>query len=94
MPPISLNSRVRRKTGLLSVEMNGDIVTLNEVLGEYYSLNDVASDIWKRLEEPVKVADLVTALAEDYDGDPAEIGTDVLDWLGILHEKGLIAIEG
>lgn len=94
MSPINLNSHVRRKTGLLSVEINGDIVTLNEVLGEYYSLNQVASDVWKRLEEPIRVGDLVTGLAEDYEGDPAQIRNDVLGLLGILQQKGLLAIEG
>jgi ubiquitin-protein ligase len=94
MSPIRLNSHVRRKLGLLSVEINGDIVTLNEVLGEYYSLNQIASDIWKRLEEPIRVSDLVTTLTKDYEGDPAQIRNDVLDLLDVLQRKGLLAIEG
>jgi len=93
MPSITLQSRVQRRPDILSAEINAETALMSAELGEYYGLNTVASDIWRRLAQPVTVARLVQDLAESYEGDPAVIETDVQSVLAGLAEKGLLIVD-
>jgi len=93
MSPITPESRVERRPDIVSAEINGEMVMMSVELGEYYSLNSVASDIWRRLGAPVSVAKLVQDLTESYAGDPAGIRSDVCALLEGLAAKGLLIVE-
>lgn len=92
MPPITLHSNVKRRPDVVSAEINGELVMMSTELGEYYSLNPVASDIWRRLSEPVTVAKLVQDLTETYAGDPVGIRSDVCALLEGFAAKGLVIV--
>lgn len=94
MASISRHTRVRRKPDVPAAEINGEMVTMNAELGEYYSLNPVASDIWHRLVEPRTVQELVAELAESYAGDLSVIEADVIFLVEGLSAKGLLITEG
>jgi len=49
--------------------------------GRYYALNSVASEIWRKLEQPTAVGQLVSTLAAEYEGDPGEIEEDLRETL-------------
>ncbi|MEP6491756.1 MAG: PqqD family peptide modification chaperone [bacterium] len=61
--------------------------------GNYYDLDEIGSDIWERLAEPVRVSDLCQALAAAYDGEPLQIERDVLALLDDLAQQQLIVIQ-
>lgn len=79
-----------RCAGPLAAEIGGEVVLMSVERGNYYGLDEIGSDIWRRLEQPLRVADLVTALAADYDGEVAVIERDVLDLLTKLLDNGLV----
>lgn len=86
---LTKDSILCRSTGPLSAEVDGEVVLMSIDQGNYYGLNDIGSDIWRRLEQPVRVADLVAGLAADYAGDPAVIEHDVVELLAKLLDNGL-----
>lgn len=94
MASISRQTRVRRKPDVLAAEINGELVTMNAELGEYYSLNPVASDVWQRLVQPKKIEELVADLADSYEGELSVIEADVILLIEGLTAKGLLITDG
>lgn len=93
MTEIRLDATLRRAGDMLCAEVDGEIVMMDAAKGVYFGLNDIASDVWRRLSEPVSPAALIAALAEAYEGEAGEIRRDVLALLGQLAEQGLIQID-
>lgn len=73
-------------------EVDNEVVMLDVISGCYYNLDPVGSDIWKRLQNAMSVAELCAALQQDYDADAETIQQDVIAWLDKMREKGLIII--
>jgi hypothetical protein len=59
-----------------------------------YGLGSTGSDIWRRLGEPIDVAELVSQLGLEYDSAPGQIRADVLRTLNQLAGEGLIEVCG
>lgn len=58
--------------------------------GAYYLMDDIASYIWARLGDPILVKSLIDGLQERYDVTADECAREVLQFLGQLHDKGLV----
>ena len=58
----------------------------------YVGLNEMGTEIWSRLDEPVRVSGLIETLVNLYDEDEAVIKDQVIEFLGDLLEKSLIAL--
>lgn len=95
MEPVTITSysRVKWSTDQISTEVDGSVVLMSIRKGRYFDLDDVAADIWRRLAQPVRVADLCAGLAAEYDADRETIERDVLPWLERLHSERLIDVE-
>ncbi|MFZ0958962.1 MAG: PqqD family protein [Candidatus Sulfotelmatobacter sp.] len=66
-------------------------------LASIYSFNETGSLIWKLLDAPRTVAEVVGAIAEEYQVDTEQVRQDVLQFLGEMRGVGLIeisAVEG
>jgi hypothetical protein len=61
-------------------------------LASIYSLNGTAALIWELLESPRTVADLATALAAEYEVDPAQAESDVTEFVGEMKAVGLVEV--
>ena len=84
------DTRLVRREELLEADVNGEIVALHIERGQCYGLNSVASDIWRMLERPTSVAEICTALRNDYDIDEATCRDEVVNLLADLQQEGLI----
>jgi len=91
MRDITLESVVRRSSDVIASPVEKEVVMLDIERGMYYSLNGVGSDIWGRLTQPVRVADLCAQLQQVYDVEPATCEADVLAVLNEMAENGLLA---
>ena len=89
---ISLDAEVVRKDDCLGAAVGDEQVLLDVERGVYIGLNPIGSDIWQRIERPVRVSALCAALSQAFEGDPAQIETDVVAFLGTLLEQGLIRV--
>jgi hypothetical protein len=81
MPTVSTtdptSTILSRSPAVLAAEVDGEVVMMSIERGHYFGLDDIGSDIWKRLELPCTFSALIDGLATDYDADRATIATDV-----------------
>jgi hypothetical protein len=72
--------------------MDDEVVILSVERGSYFGLDEIGSEIWHRLETPVRVEALCDALVAKYDADRSIIERDVLALLERLVAEGLITV--
>ena len=90
MRDITLESIVRRSSDVMASQVDNELVMMDIEHGMYYALNPVGADIWNRLAEPQKVADLCAQLQGEYDVDQATCEADVLAVLNDMAGEGLL----
>ena len=89
---ITGTATIRRAENLLMAEMDEEVILLSVAAGYYYSLADVGSEIWRRLETSVHVTDLVRSLHETFEAPCEVIERDLLVLLERLRDEGLITV--
>lgn len=62
-------------------------------LASIYSLNGTGSLIWKLLGSPRTVAQLATALAQEYEVESGQVGRDVTDFVSEMKAVGLVELS-
>jgi hypothetical protein len=90
IPEITAKHILARSPDVLSTEAGGQAAIMSISKGRYYSLDPIATDIWRRLATPVEVGKLATSLAAGYTGDPAKIEADLSRLLEQMLGEGLI----
>jgi len=83
---------ISRSPSVLAAEVGGEIVMMSIEQGRYFGLDDVGSDIWKRIEPPCSFAALIDGLAADYEADRATIVADVQALLGRMAEQDVVRL--
>jgi hypothetical protein len=91
---ITLQSTVRRRPDALAADVGGEVVLMSVEHGKYYGLDRVASDVWRRLEQPIAVAELCSLLRAEYAGDPDQIAREVVTLLEQLDAWGFLEGAG
>ena len=82
-----------RRMGLMTADMNGSAVMMDIMSGKYYNLGEVGGRIWELLEEPMTVNALVQKLTAEYDVSAEQCRTDIVPFLNILLDRGLLVAE-
>lgn len=70
----------------LLVPISGDLASMDEL----YTLNDTGAFIWQALDGTRPLAEIGQQLAQEYDGPPEEIETDLVEIVRDLIEAGLV----
>lgn len=78
---------------MLVGDVNGQVVALDVESGLCFGLNDVGSEIWRRLQTEITVRDLCRELCDVYDVDYAQCEADVIGLLDDLRSEGMIEIR-
>src|SRR5712692_3059845 len=91
--PISNETRISRSPAVLAAEVDGEIVMMSIERGSYFGLDDIGSDIWKRIEAPCSFAALIDLLAADYDADRETIAADVRVLLERMAAQDAVRLE-
>jgi hypothetical protein len=92
LPVIGDATVIIRSPSVLTAEVDGEIVMLSIERGHYFGLDDIGSDIWKRIDPPCSFSDLVDRLAADYVADRATIAADVRTLLGRMAEQDAVRL--
>jgi hypothetical protein len=90
---MSDRSTVAVTPGVLASELGAEVVMLNLEDGVYYGLDGAGSEIWKLLQRPITVDEIVRAIVAVYDVDVERCRRDVRGLLGTLVERGLVEIR-
>src|SRR5437763_14899047 len=83
---------IARSPSVLTAEVDGEIVMMSIEQGRYFGLDDIGSDIWRRIEPPCSFADLIKRLTVDYEADRATIAADVQSLLGRMAAQDVVRL--
>jgi hypothetical protein len=83
---------ISRSPSVLAAEVGDEIVMMSIEQGHYFGLDDIGSDIWKRIEPPCSFATLIDGLAAEYEADRATIAADVQALLGRMAEQDVVRL--
>lgn len=81
----------QRALELMEAELGEEIVALDVEGGTCFGFSEVASVVWRALEEPRTFNMLRGQLLKDYDVGPAQCEAELGQLLDDLTSKGLIA---
>ncbi|MBP1949023.1 lasso peptide biosynthesis PqqD family chaperone [Virgibacillus litoralis] len=87
---LSVQHLVSQKEGNIVSDMDGEKVMLSIHNGKYYNLGEMGGEIWELLKEPITVQNLIASLTEQYDVEHSECEEQVLSFLTLLLEEGIV----
>ena len=87
------NTWISRNLSQVFSEIDGQVVMLNVKKEAYYTLNDVGSAIWKEIEYPCKLEDLIHILTEAYDVSAKKCRDEMIPFLNELLEAGIVIVN-
>jgi Coenzyme PQQ synthesis protein D (PqqD) len=83
---------ISRSPSVPTAEVDGEVVMMSIEQGQYFGLDNIGSDILKRLDPPCAFVDLIDRLAADYDADRASIAADVRALLETMAERDVVRL--
>jgi hypothetical protein len=92
-PGITPQTVIARSPSVVTSEVDGEVLMMSIEQGRYFALNEVASDVWQRLESPCSFADLIDGLAASYDAGPAVITADMIVLLRDMLARDVIVLR-
>jgi len=90
---ISLDSIVTVADDVVSCDLEDEAAILNLKDGIYYGLDPVGASIWKLLQKPVKVGEILETLLQEYEVGEEECRSDLIELLEELKDKELVKIN-
>lgn len=90
----ALDTTVARAPGLMSTEIDDDLVILSMSSNKYVTLDSVGRRIWELLAEPITVSALVRELEGSFNASDGQIRADVLAFLQDISADNLIETHG
>ncbi len=87
------DSIIEKSPNSIESSIDGEVVLLNLDNNEYYSMDEVGSDIWKILDKAHTLDEIISRLQEIYDVDRETCMKDSLKFLKQLEEKKIIIVR-
>lgn len=85
MKKYTKNPAIKSKT------MDNEQILLNLENGDYFGLNEIASDMWELIDGCNDLHEIVHKLSEKYDVEKSVLEADVIDFIKVLIEKKIIS---
>lgn len=89
---IKENDKIVRTTDCISTEIDNEVVLMHINNGRYYGLNSTLGRIWTELENATIVSALIEKLQSQYQGEPEQIRSDILEVLEQMQKNKLIQV--
>ncbi len=93
VPAISISSVVIAGKDQVSCEFENEAAILNLRDSFYYGLDNVGAAVWKLVQEPRRVNEIVNLLLEQYEVDAERCTRDLLTLLSKLAALGLVEVR-
>ena len=74
--------------------IDGEVVIVNLDNGNYYSLDNVGTDIWSLIESGAAVAEIVDGITQRYEGNHIDVENAVNQFVAELQQEALIVPDG
>lgn len=92
MPRFTPEQRIAQVPRLAFRVWEGRGILINPARRESHVLSAVGAEIWSRIKEPARFADVCAQVASDYALPPETAAADCDEFLGALLDKGLVRI--
>ena len=89
---IELATIITQSDEVISADIDGEAVVMHIENYKYFGLDDIATQIWEMIEEPMSVADLCNQLLPEYEVGRLTGERDVLVCLNGLLKDDLVSI--
>ncbi len=88
---MTLDSRVKASRNTAFSEIRDEIVLVGFESGKYYGLDGVGARIWRLVQEPRTLRDVLAALLAEFEVDAAACERDLLEFASLLEREKLLA---
>ncbi|WP_058301184.1 lasso peptide biosynthesis PqqD family chaperone [Gorillibacterium timonense] len=89
--PVLPRTVLKQVPGHIVSVMDGETVMLSVQNGKYYNLGEIGGAIWNELAQPIAFEELVERLTAEYEVEPEECSRQVLRFVDMLRNEGLVA---
>jgi len=90
---VNLNSVVARNSTLIASEVDGELVMMSMMAGQYYGLDTIGTRIWQLLESECSVQELCGRLTGEFAVSADECAKDVLAFLHELQRHDIVIVR-
>jgi hypothetical protein len=90
---IKASSVIVAKGNQLSSELRGEAVVLDLESGTYFGFNETGARIWSLVATPVTIHQICLRLQEEFDVDPAQCESAVVQLVGDMLTAGLVEVD-
>lgn len=85
------DARFVQASDVVATDMSGETVMMDVKKGTYFAVTGSGSSIWERLEQPLRLDELVSQLEDEFDAEGIEdFESLIAGFLNDLLEKGLV----
>ena len=77
----------------LASQLGEEIIILDMKSGDYIGLNKVGSAVWKLIDEPTTLDEIIQSLLTSYDIDEEQCRSEVTTFLTGMVEKNAILVQ-
>jgi len=84
---------LRIRPDIVYREVDGVIVAFSLESGEYVSLDDTGTDIWRLIERDGKVEQVRAAMLAAYDIDEVSCDEELSCFIAMLQARGLVTLD-
>jgi hypothetical protein len=81
----------RRKPDVVSANLGAELAVLDLAGGSYLGFNATAAHVWRLLQDPLTLEQLCTAMAAEFEVEPAQCRGEIQALLEKLLAAGLIS---
>ena len=82
---------IRKLDNISEATVDDEVVVMRLDSGEFYSLTGTGAAVWRLIDGSRDRAKLLSDLAEDYQGEEAQMAADVDAYLQQLRDDGILA---
>ena len=91
--PSAAAARFAVMPNVRACELEGELVLLDIVRGEYFGLDELGTRAWHRLEAGQTILEIAAALASNYEVELGTLTRDLVSLVRDLERAGLVAVR-
>ncbi len=90
--PVADKDVISRIDTFVATSLDGEVIMMSMETGQYIHLDDIATDVWSRVETPASFAEVVSTLCDLYDVGQEQCREQTAALVGRLADLGVLAI--
>lgn len=89
---MNVDTRLTIASSVYARGFGTEVVLLHFGRGEYYGLDELGAEIWKRIEAGASIREIVDGLLPSYDVPRDVLESDVMELISHMEREGLVTL--